>query len=216
LDPSRLNSPKITEAQWANLFDGQWFPFVTLKEATIRSLIGHAANNWPLDEFVDAIAQEVEASLTRLVARWKGVPAFAEHLQFLEKAIERYREKDYISTTAIVYPRIEGLMRSHQKKADPGGQTSQKGLSVSAVKTAADDPADYTPLLPDKFRQYLESVYFAAFNPDDLKIKVSRNSIGHGVVSTDEVSLKSATISLLLVDQLCYCFTGQSVQIAGR
>lgn len=206
---------KITEAVWSALFSGQWFPFVTLKDATIRNLVSHAENYWPLDDLVDAIAQEVEASLPRLLGRWKGISAFAEHLPFLEKALERYREKDYISTTAILYPRIEGLMRSHQKQSDPTAQATQKGLSASATKTASTDPADFTPLLPDKFRQYLEGVYFAAFNPNDPKIKVSRNSIGHGVASADECSRKSATISVLLIDQLCYCFTGQSVQLAS-
>lgn len=203
---------KITEKQWQRLFDGQWFPFITLKDSTIKNLTSYAENEWPLDELVELISKELSSLLPNLTARWSTAKAFAVHLKFLEKAVERYQAKDFISTTAILFPRIEGLLRSHQSLADPSEKASQKGLAKSAIKSAVEDEESYTPLLPSKFRQYLESVYFASFNPTEPKIKISRNSVGHGVASAEEFSLKSATISLLLIDQLCFCFTGKTTQ----
>jgi hypothetical protein len=196
---------KITEQAWQTLFDGQWFPFITLKDSTIRNLIGHASSAWPLDDLSEAIAAEVKQLVPTILARWRKTASFADHIKILEQATERYLACDFVSTTALVYPRIEGLMRSHQMLTDPGAQATQKGLSGSAVKAAENERHPSTPLLPGRFRQYLESVYFASFNPTDPKIKVSRNSVGHGVAAAEEYSLKSATISLLIVDQLCYC-----------
>jgi len=199
---------KIAEQDWKNLFDGQWFPFVTLKEATTKNLVSYAANAWPLDDLTDAIAQEVKASSPNLLARWKVASGFADHIPFLEKAVEHYAKDDFISTAAVLYPRIEGLLRSHQQQTDPTATASQKGLSGSATKKAESGRHSSSPVLPAKFREYLEEVYFAAFNPSDPKIKVSRNSVGHGVASGEECSRKSATIGLLIVDQLFYCFSG--------
>lgn len=206
---------KITDQTWKNFLDGQWFPFITLRESTIKSLIAHADNAWPLDELVDGIATEVKDSLPAMLDRWKATPAFADHLKFLERAAELYLANDFLSTTALLYPRIEGLLRSHQKLTDPSGPATQKGLSGSAVKAAETDRHSSTPLLPKRFQQYLESVYFASFNPGDPKITVSRNSVGHGVVASDECSLKAATISLLLVDQLCYLGSKTSASISS-
>jgi len=206
---------KITDQEWKNLFDGQWFPFITLKEATIRNLISYATNCWPLDDLAEAIAQEVRDILPSLLARWKTAPGFTDHMPFLEKAVERYISKDFMSTAAILYPRIEGLLRSHQNQTDPTAPASQKGLSESATKKAESERHANTPLLPAKFREYLKSVYFAAFDPSAPKIRVSRNSVGHGVAAAEECSLKASTISLLLVDQLCYCFSRASTKVAA-
>jgi hypothetical protein len=206
---------KITENEWKNLFDSQWFPFITLKDVTIRNLLSHAVNGWPLDDLIDGVAEETKASAPRMLERWKSSPTFADHLPFLEKAVEHYLRGDFISTTAMVYPRVEGLLRTNQRQSDPTAQASQGGLSKSAVKKAEAERHASTPLLPGKFQQYLKDVYFAAFNPNDPKICVSRNSVGHGVASAEECSLKSATISLLLVDQLCYSFSTPSDKATG-
>jgi hypothetical protein len=205
---------KITE-DWKALLDGQWFPFLSLKDATIKRILSCASSGLPLDDLADSVAQETAAALPTLLANWRKIPAFADHLKFLEQGVERYIAGDFISTTSIIYPRIEGLLRSHQQQADPTGQATQKGLAGSAVKAAVSDRHASTPLLPDRFRHYLEAVYFAAFDPRDPKIKVSRNSVGHGVAAAEECSKKSATFSLLIVDQLSYFFSAMPIQVAG-
>lgn len=202
---------KIKDQEWINLFDGQWFPFITLKDATIRKLVTHAANSWPLDDLTEEIAQEVCDTLPLFVARWKSTPSFGDHLTILEKAVEHYSKKDYLSAATMLYPRIEGLLRSYQQQADPAMDKTQKGLSASATKKAEGERHASSPLLPAKFREYLKEVYFAAFDPSDPKIKVSRNSVGHGVASAAVLSQeKSATIALLIVDQLWFNFSGDA------
>lgn len=197
---------KITPAEWDALLAAQWFPFVTLRAATIRSMLGQASNGWPLDDLVEPVASEVRAQVPALLERWRRVAPFQSHLPFLEQAAERYLANDYISTTAILFPRIEGVMRSHQRHADPAAPASQTGLAGSAVRGVEAERHEASLLLPRKFRRYIEDVYFAGFDPGDPKIKVSRNSVGHGVAAAEECSVKSAAISILLTDQLAYCF----------
>ena len=206
---------KITDHEWTNLLDGQWFPFISLKDATIKSLLSHARNSWPLDELSEPIANEVRDAAPTMLSRWKAAPAFSEHIPFLEKAVEHYLANDFISATALLYPRIEGLLRSHQKQTDAASPPTQKGLAGSAVKKVESERHASSPLLPAKFGEYLQNVYFAAFDPNSPHIKVSRNSIGHGVASAAECSLKSATVSLLLVDQLCYCFSDGFAKVSA-
>jgi hypothetical protein len=206
---------KVSDDQWRALFDGQWFPFVSLKNSTIRSLLEQAANNWPLDDLVPVIANEVRSALPNFLRRWKNIPSFADHIPFLEQAAQRYDAGDHISTTAILYPRLEGLMRSHQRSADPSGKASQKGLAGSTVKHVAENRHASTLLLPGKFNEYIEKVYFAGFDPNASKISISRNSVGHGVVQADECSLKAATISVLLVDQLAFYFSAVKAKVAS-
>lgn len=173
------NRFKIKEQEWKALLDGQWFSFVSLKGDTIHKLISHAANGWSLDDLTDAVADEVRDIASRFLARWKTAASFNDHMPILEKALNHYMTNDFLSAATMLYPRIEGLLRSHQRHTDPAAAASQKGLSGSATKKAETERHGSTPLLPSKFREYLETVYFAAFNPNDPKIKVNRNSVGH-------------------------------------
>lgn len=205
----------ISDQAWKNLFEDQWFPFIAFSESINRKLIEYAANSWPTDELLLPIAADVEKALPAMLKRWKHVPAFVDHVDFLQRAVERYQDKDYLSVVSILYPRIEGLLRSHQKLTDPKGRASQQGLSESAVKEAEIGRHPSTPLLPTRFRNYLESVYFADFDPNDSSNMVSRNSVGHGVASSATCSLKPAVISLLLVDQLSYLVSTASRTVTG-
>jgi hypothetical protein len=207
---------KIADQTWQRLFEGQWFPFITLKDSTVRNLIDHAANSWPLDDLSEAIAGEVRGTLPAMLLRWKTTQAFADHIEFLENASKQFLSKDFLCTSAILFPRIEGILRSHQKLTDPGGQATQTGLADSAVKMAENQRHQNTPLLPRHFQEYLEKVYFANFDPHDPKIKISRNSVGHGVVPGDECNIEAAVISLLLVDQLCYLVSKPSESVPLR
>jgi len=56
------------------------------------------------------------------------------------------------------------------------------------------------------FERYLREVYFAAFDPKDTSIDVSRNSVGHGVAASTSFSARAATIGFLVVHQLFHCF----------
>jgi hypothetical protein len=200
---------KIDDADWQVMFDGRWFPFATLKVDTRRQLVERAKARLPLDDLLPDVAAEVHAGCENLKARIKAHSVFSAHSALLERAVDRYAEGDYISSTAILYPRIEGIMRSLHKFGGPATQkATQPVLAAAAVQSLSVDKSGFL-LLPEKFRDYLDKVYFAKFDPDSPAI-LSRNSIGHGVAEQAEYDQKAATIGLLIVEQISYFLPDES------
>jgi hypothetical protein len=195
----------ILESVWEALFKAKWFPFAALRNETLDELLAHARAGWDLGDLTPKIAQEVKDKLPQFIEGWRAHPAFADHLTILEKAAEHFAKTDYLSASGLLFPRIEGLMRSNHTLT--GAETTpnkQKNLSASAVRARDGRPACL--LLPHKFEQYLSDVYFASFQPGEKQIGISRNSVGHGVASADEFNEKAAVLGLLVTQQLLYCF----------
>lgn len=195
----------VLDAEWETLFKAKWFPFAGLRNETIDELLAHLRAGWDVDELTPKIAQEVKEKLPHFVEGWRSHPAFAGHLKTLEKAADHFLKGDYLSSTALLFPRIEGLMRSNHKATGAGTTPNkQRNLSASAVKATANRSACL--LLPHKFEQYLSEVYFASFQPEEIEIGVSRNSVGHGVANEERFDEKAAVLGLLVTQQLLYCF----------
>lgn len=194
---------KITNDDWNSLFSQQWFPFISLQRNTIKSIINHARNNWAIDDLLEKIRDELIERFDALIVAWQNNPFFQEHCQLLEHAIKKYNDEDYISATAILYPRIEGIMRSYQLSKRVNEKASQGNLVSSIINIGGADKHHYSFLLPKSFDTYLRQVYFADFDPKDPKV-VSRHTVSHGIAPAGDFSLKSATIAFLIIDQLTY------------
>ena len=192
----------ISESEWNSLLEAQWFPFVGLSNQTIKSLVDHIRSGWDLDEKLGDIVSEVKARSTQMLASWREHPSFTEHIKVLERAVERFLDDDPISCTSILFPRIEGILRTNYNSLGTENRPSPQVLSESAVATKAEK--EKCLLLPHRFNTYLREVYFANFDPTAPKIRISRHSVGHGVASASEFNLKSATIGILVVHQLSY------------
>jgi hypothetical protein len=194
----------ILENEWDALFKAKWFPFAGLRNETINDLLGHVRAGWNPDELTTKIAEEVKERLPAYMQGWRNHPAFARHIKILDKVADHFQKGDYLSASGLLFPRIEGLMRSNHAAVGSTVKPSQKNLPVTAVQWRSGRPASL--LLPHKFEQYLSDVYFADFKPTDTQIPVGRNSVGHGVASEDEFNEKAAVLGLLVTQQLLYCF----------
>jgi hypothetical protein len=192
----------ILDTEWEALFKAKWFPFAGLANETIGRMLTHLRAGWPLDDLTHQVAEEVRGKLPAFLDLWRKHPAFANHMPIFERAAERFLAGDHVSCTGLVFPRIEGIMRSNHAAAGATGKLSQENLCSSAVRANAD--RDRCLLLPHRFHRYLQEVYFASFNPADPRSDVSRNSVGHGVADPADFSEKAAVIGLLVVQQLCY------------
>jgi hypothetical protein len=195
---------RIAEPQWDCLFAQQWFPFRCLKSDQIKELLAYAKEGWPLDDLLEKIVSSLTTELDAFMTQWSGCSVFSDHLTVLSQAIERFRSLDYISCASIIFPRIEGLLRSFHRSKEETSKPSQTTLAASAVNLNTAARHGRCLLLPERFECYLNEVYFAAFDPHDPKIVVSRNSVAHGVVSAEELSAKSAAIGLMIVQQILY------------
>ena len=192
----------ITESEWECLLESKWFPFAGLSKVTIDGLISYARSGWDLDEKLGSIVGEVKARASQMLDSWRNNPIFSTHIEVLEQAVERYLNDDPISCTGLLFPRIEGIMRSYHATLGVTDRPNQENLPTSAV--SANIHNDRCLLLPRRFEEYLREVYFAGFDPEASHIDVSRHSVGHGVASTSEFNLKNATISILIIHQIFY------------
>jgi len=195
---------KLNDDEWNKLTDQQWFPFISLKRRTIERLINHARNGWNIDEVIQPIATEVTDLVPSLLRKWETKRFFKPHFPIFKKAAERFLEHDYISTTSILYPRIEGLMRTYHLDSKQPDSASQDNLIRSVTAANAEQRHAYSLLLPGKFQRYLKDVYFASFDPANPKV-LSRHTVSHGVAPADLFSLKAALIGLLTIDQISFC-----------
>ena len=192
----------ITDREWEALFDELWFPFTGLGNQTIARLLSHVRSDWKCDDMLDDIVADVRSKAPSMLKAWRNHPALSEHMEFLERGVERFLDGDAISCTFTLFPCIEGIVRTYL--ADQGKLRSlhQDGLAALAVSAKIDN--HFSLLMPRRFKEYLQDVYFANFDLKKENVPLSRNSVGHGVVKTSDVNDKSAVLGILIVDQLHY------------
>ena len=200
--------------RWKNLeihpkiFEGlrikRWrFPFAGLANETIQDLIAHASAGWDLDLLTERIASEVKDRLPEILNDWRGHSTFAPHSAILERAGERFQNGDYVSCSGLLFPRIEGILRTNHTTSGAVCKPSPDNLTDGAV--ASKIHKDKCLLLPHRFARYLREVYFASFNPVAQSIDVARHSVAHGVADASNFNQKSAVIGILVVHHLFYC-----------
>lgn len=193
----------LEEDDWSFLLQRGWFPFVTLPAAVKGKIVGFAKDREDLDRLIPEVVAEVERLLPTMLARWSESKLFEPHIELIRHAAEEFNEADYVSSTALLYPRIEGLLRTLHEALGISEKASQEVLTAAAVDARANEFHQYSWLLPEMFRRYMNEVYFAVFEPGK-PATLSRNSVGHGVASAEDFNMKGAVIGLLILDQLFY------------
>jgi hypothetical protein len=187
-----------------------------LRQGTIRDLIGHARHDFDLIALTDRIEREFGSELAAKLAAWERNSFFHDHLPMLRQAVERHRAGDYISSISILFPRIEGLMRTYHLSRKGSAQMGQRHLVATATEGGS-RPGEATSLfLPDRFRRYLTDVYFAQFDPA-APAELSRNSVSHGVAPVSRFDKDGSLLGLLIVDQLFFFMQSeQTTESGGR
>ena len=188
---------KISDDEYRRLFDKLWFPFIGLKKETVTKLLSHIRGGWDPDELMEVVQEEVRQGIDGMLARWKKHPSLSEHSELLERACERFKSGDYLSCSAVLYPRIEGILRSISRCT--GGGYTQRALAKAPSDQAS--TVSISRVLPDKFVEYLREVYFRNFDPE-YPDHISRNTVGHGVAPQSLYDSKAASIGLLVVEQI--------------
>jgi len=199
----------LSETDWLTLFESEWFPFAALPENTIEKIIEYGRTGQSLDDLLGRVESDVLEVVPRQMAIWESIESFKEHMTVFRTALERYEAKDYTSCIHLLYPRIEGVLRTVQKLLGHPRKASQKDLAGTVISQAVGPRhKELSPLLPQKLNEYLVQCYFAGFDPEADDHDLSRHTVSHGVVPADKLDLKGATISFLLLSQLAFCFGG--------
>jgi hypothetical protein len=168
---------RISDDEWAQLFGCGWFPFAGLGNETIRLMLAHLRERWDMDELIPRIAEEVRGKVPSFLQAWLLHPALAPHAPILERAIGHFLSGDHVSCAGLLYPQIEGVLRSH-----PVGAHAGRAGSL---------------LMPHRFEDYLKEVYLPRFNPA---------APPEGQVPTAVSQQKSAAVAILVVHQLFHSF----------
>ena len=194
---------RISDSEWNSLLKAQWFPFAGLRAATIDKLLNHVRSGWEVDELLDDIVSEVRETTPRMLQGWRNHSSFKPHLDILERAVDGFKDdNDFIGCTGLLYPRIEGILRT-DLDAETRSQATQKHLVQAAVGAKLGN--EQSALLPHRFQDYLRDVYFANFSPASKDAaEVSRHSVAHGTASASKFNRKSAVIGILIAHQLFY------------
>ena len=191
---------KISDDQWAELFRQRWFPFIGLSSDQLRAILHHASLKVPIDPLLDDMVEDAKAHCIRLREMVATHSALGDHKETLTKALQHFESGDYLSCATMLFPRIEGILRQRKDDALPGRAT-QTNLAAAAVADPDESRHSLSLLLPQKFRQFLDEIYFADFDPSNIE-DVSRNTVSHGVAPEDKLSLKSAFMAVLILEQV--------------
>jgi len=204
---------RLEESQWKLLFNQGWFPFASLPKPILRQVISLVKAGLSVEPQIKNIAGAIGAMAPQMRSRWSRAALLQHHLPLLERALDRFLEEDYVSATSILYPRIEGILRSMHAASGSTLDLRPAGLAQAAVDPSMRTVHEYSWLLPRRFKDYLEQVYFASFSPGQ-PAPLSRHSVGHGVAQMEDFDQKHACIALLIVDQLRFLLPVEETAVA--
>ncbi len=200
----RLN---LSDSDWAALQASGWFPFIGLPTRRIKEMRDHARAGWNVDDLVPTIVADVRGNLPRLRDQIETGSLFEGHRTVLLKALTHFEARDDVTVAAMLYPRIEGLLRTQHARHKPSEKATQDALAGSAVAEAIRTRHEWSLMLPSRFETYLRNVYFAHFSPA-VPTGVNRNTVGHGVAPEADLDAKASAIALLIVEQLAFMCSG--------
>lgn len=201
LDNQRLFS--LDEGDWSFTIERGWFPVITLPKRVTDSLIGFTESRVDADVVLPQVAAAVKVCVPAFRERWSGSGLLRPHLDFLLRALDRFEDGDFIACTSIVYPRIEGILRSMHEALGVEENASQRVLTQVATEAREEELHPYSWLLPAPFRRFIDEADFAHFTPGQ-PANLSRNTVGHGVATAQQFDEKGACLGLLVADQLFF------------
>lgn len=167
----------ISDDEWLRLFGCGWFPFVGLGNETIGLMLAHLRAGWDMEELTPRVAEEVRGKAASFLQDWQLHPVLAPHAPILEKAVGHFLARDYVSCAGLLYPQIEGVLRTHPL----GAHASRPG----------------SLLMPHRFEEYLKEVYLPRFNP---------GAPPEGPAPTTVSPQKLAAVAILVAHQLFHSF----------
>lgn len=207
---------KINGKTWELIFNQRWFPFSHLNNELIKKMISHAKTGWDIDDLLPEIANNVKELISEHDIAKQNINYIKEHSAIFETGFHRYLDADYISCVSVLYPRIEGLLRSFYRSIGHTEKIKTEKLSEVAITHYGTHRINYSLLLPPKFHHYLNHIYFSNFAPGTLP-DVGRHSVAHGEAREGDFNLKSATLAILTIYQLSIFMSegGQACRVSA-
>lgn len=206
------NRWSLSDAEWTSIVAQRWFIFSGLPESIVTRIIAQVRSKWPIDELLEEIVAHVKASLNRVRELMANGP-LERHRNLIYQALDAFERDEYQIVTASLFPRIEGILREQLVVSTGSVPDNVKFAELPDVVVPIAGPPPYSLLMPERFRDYLLGVVFA---PDDFRdpstvTRATRHTVGHGVAADQTMTVKDATIAILILQQLALLFTTPQV-----
>ena len=193
----------IPDGQWQRLIAWGWFPFIGLKGADRKGLIGWATEGRKPDGFLADIAHRFTEDLEARIDLWEKHDYFKDRIEFLSRAKERLDAGDFISAISVLYPQIEGVLRSLFTDENPNDHAKQDSMVTNLVE----NKHSLSALLPERFQDYLLKVYFRDFDVATGEIPLSRHTIAHGISNPKDYDFVTVAVGFMVLDQISHFLT---------
>lgn len=193
----------ISDSDWNAMLNQNWFPFSSLKFSTVESIINYVRCGWDVNDLIETIEKDALAYLASWMPEWNKHEDLKPFVVFLERAIERHISEDFLSSSSIMYPKIEGLIRQEFIRDNPGKEGRQQKMIVEHItEKTLRNLSSLTTYIPDKFKRYLEECYFKDFVASSQANQISRHSVAHGASSIEQYDRKGSLLGLLVFSQI--------------
>ncbi len=193
----------LSDPEWSALIGKQWFLFLGLTENIAVRMIELLRDGRDLDLLLPEVEALVPKVSQEAVSMAEAQPHFAAHVPFLKRAAERLLANDLISAGHIILPRIEGMLRSYYLLLNTATRPTQGKLLGSAFPAELESQFRGSLLRPDRFSEFVNRVIFPDFNWQQPSGS-TRHTVGHGVVSEQELTPKSLTIAFFTLHHLLF------------
>jgi hypothetical protein len=202
----------LSDVEWEQLIAKGWFPFIGLNENTVQRMVDFLRTDVEIDKLLPEISSQIEVIGRNAINLAQNNPDFESHTVFIQTALQRFLEHDCISAGSILYPRIEGMLRTFYKLSCATAKPGQARLLHTAFPPEYSARFATSLLRTDRFVTYLERVIFAGFDWDN-PAGASRHTIGHGVVDQNELSEKSILLAFLTVHHLLFALMSRKIDV---
>lgn len=190
----------LSNKEWGSVLRVGWFPFLFLPNDMWRDLFTSIRNGWDLQGTEQRIHEKWMASCDDRLATWKASKHFAAHIDFLEKAVEAYKQQEWLTVVSLAAPRVEGLMRMAF-----GAWGKQRQVIDRLAENIKRQEHARSLLFPDRLKQYFEKIFFRFTQFSNQSLPLTRHTLTHGLVRGDQITRKEALTLLLLIDHVLYC-----------
>jgi hypothetical protein len=206
---------RIDDAVWEELLRQGWFPFRYLPRSIVEKVLGAARAGWAIDELLDetAVLLRIDDALRRAISLFDR-PALATHRDLFAHTVDRFGARDFKSVVALIYPRIEGMLRSIPD-VDQGDHSSPSKLIDGVTARYEEHAGPWGLLLPARFRRYLDEVIFRKWHPPEDPTFASRHTVSHGVAPQEAFDRSAAAVGLLAAVQLALYVPAEEVSKDG-
>ncbi|WP_158792761.1 hypothetical protein [Granulicella sp. L60] len=205
----------LNDVEWEQLIAKGWFPFIGLNDQTVHRMIDFLRTDIEIDKLLPEIVSQIEMIGRSATDLAQKNPDFKAHSGFIQIALERFLESDCISAGSVLYPRIEGMLRTFYKLSSATAKPGQATLLSTAFPPEFATRSATSLLRNDRFVTYLERVIFAGFDWDN-PAGVSRHTVGHGVVNQNDLSEKSILLAFLTVHHLLFALMSRRIDVGAE